>query len=145
MPRNQKPGTARIDLEITAEAHSRFAVIHKALGFKTKTETFEALVFSISAKDVIASWNDWKPNSIKFGSHRIADVKNGQLFARKSTARGRLDFRYLDETSSRKVSLRERADMEQQIGRKLKQLTDYASKESFDEGSDSRFMCRCGP
>jgi hypothetical protein len=53
MPRNQKPGTARIDLDITAEAHLRFAAIHKALGFKTKTETFEALVFSISAKDVI--------------------------------------------------------------------------------------------
>ena len=32
----------------------RFAAIHKALGFKTKTETFEALVFSISAKDVIS-------------------------------------------------------------------------------------------
>ena len=53
MPRNQKPGTARIDLDITAEAHLRFAAVHKALGFKTKTETFEALVFSISAKDVI--------------------------------------------------------------------------------------------
>jgi len=53
MPRHQKPGTARIDLDITAEAHLRFAAIHKALGFKTKTETFEALVFSISAKDVI--------------------------------------------------------------------------------------------
>ena len=53
MPRNQKSGTARIDLDITAEAHLRLAAIHKALGFKTKTETFEALVFSISAKDVI--------------------------------------------------------------------------------------------
>ena len=53
MPRNQKPGTARIDLDITAEARSRFAAIHKALGFKTKTETFEALVFSISAKNVV--------------------------------------------------------------------------------------------
>jgi hypothetical protein len=51
-------------------------------------------------------------------------VKNGQIFARKSTARGRLDLEYLDETSSRKVSLRERADMEQQIGRKLKHFTD---------------------
>jgi hypothetical protein len=53
MPRHQKPGTARIDLDITAEAHLRFATIHKALGFKTKTETFEALVFSITAKDVL--------------------------------------------------------------------------------------------
>jgi hypothetical protein len=45
-----KTRNPRIDLDITAEARSRFAAIHKALGFKTKTETFEALVFSISAK-----------------------------------------------------------------------------------------------
>ena len=53
MAHKQNNKTARIDLDITAEAHLRFATIHKALGFKTKTETFEALVFSISAKDVI--------------------------------------------------------------------------------------------
>jgi hypothetical protein len=47
-------------------------------------------------------------------------VKNGQIFARKSTARGRLDLEYVDETSSRKVSLRGRADMEKQIGRKMR-------------------------
>ena len=49
-------------------------------------------------------------------------MKNGQIFAHKSTARGGLDLEYLDETSRRKVSLRERADMEQQIGKKLKSL-----------------------
>jgi hypothetical protein len=53
MPRQRKPGTARLDLDITVEAQSRFDAIHKALGFKTKPETFEALVFSISAKDVL--------------------------------------------------------------------------------------------
>jgi len=60
-------------------------------------------------------------------------MKNGQIFARKSTARGGLDLEYLDETSRRKVSLRERADMEQQIGKKLKHFTDYASKESLGQ------------
>lgn len=60
-------------------------------------------------------------------------MKNGQIFARKSTARGRLDLEYLDETSGRKASLRERADMEQQIGRKLKNFTDYASKEPLGQ------------
>jgi hypothetical protein len=45
-------------------------------------------------------------------------MKNGQIFAHKSTARGRLDLEYLDERSNRKVSLRERASIEQQIGRK---------------------------
>jgi hypothetical protein len=53
MARTSTSGTARIDLEITPEAQARFAAIHKALGFKTKPETFEALVFSVSAKDVL--------------------------------------------------------------------------------------------
>lgn len=60
-------------------------------------------------------------------------MKNGQIFAHKSTARGRLDLEYLDETSGRKVSLREHANMERQIGRKLKGFTDYASKETLGQ------------
>ena len=67
-------------------------------------------------------------------------MTNGQIFARKSTARGRLDLEYLDETSNRKVSLRERADMEQQIGRKLKHFTDYASKESLGQVHTGGFL-----
>ena len=67
-------------------------------------------------------------------------MTNGQIFARKSTARGRLDLEYLDETSSRKVSLREHADMEQQIGRKLKHFTDYASKESLGKVHAGGFL-----
>ena len=46
--------TARLDLDITPEAQRRFASLHEALGFKTKTETFEALVFSVAAKDVVS-------------------------------------------------------------------------------------------
>lgn len=53
MARNPKTKTARIDLDITVESQQRFDAIHKALGFKTKPETFEALVFSVSAKDVL--------------------------------------------------------------------------------------------
>ena len=53
MPRIPKTKTARLDLDITAESQRRFDAIHKALGFKTKPETFEALVFSIAAKDVL--------------------------------------------------------------------------------------------
>lgn len=60
-------------------------------------------------------------------------MKNGQIFAHKSTARGRLDLEYLDETSGRKVSLREHAQLDQQIGRKLKGFTDYASKETLGQ------------
>ncbi|MEO8206645.1 MAG: hypothetical protein ABI615_10730 [Chthoniobacterales bacterium] len=60
-------------------------------------------------------------------------MKNGQIFARKSTARGGLDLEYLDETSRRKVSLRQRADVDQLIGKKLKHFTDYASKEALGQ------------
>ena len=60
-------------------------------------------------------------------------MKNGQIFAHKSTARGLLDLEYLDETSRRKVSLREQGDMDQQIGKKLKNFTDYASKETLGQ------------
>lgn len=67
-------------------------------------------------------------------------MKNGQIFAHKSTARGRLDLEYLDETSSRKASLRERANMDQQIGKKLKQFTDYASKESLGQVHAGGFL-----
>jgi hypothetical protein len=67
-------------------------------------------------------------------------MKNGQIFAYKSTARGRLDVEYLDERSNRKVSLRERASMEQQIGRKLKHFADYASKESIGQVHAGGFL-----
>ena len=67
-------------------------------------------------------------------------MRNGQIFAHKSTARGRLDLEYLDETSTRKVSLRERSDMEQQIGRKLKNFTDYASKETLGQVHAGGFL-----
>ena len=67
-------------------------------------------------------------------------MKNGQIFAHKSTARGGLDLEYLDETSRRKVSLRERAEMDQQIGKQLKSFTDYASKESLGQVHAGGFL-----
>jgi hypothetical protein len=60
-------------------------------------------------------------------------MKNGQIFAGKSTARDGLDLEYLDETSRRKVSLRKREEMDEQIGKKLKHFTDYASKETLGQ------------
>jgi len=53
MPRHQKPGTARIDLDISVEAKLRFAALHESLGFKTKSETFEAILYFVSTKDKI--------------------------------------------------------------------------------------------
>lgn len=67
-------------------------------------------------------------------------MKNGQIFARKSIARGRLDLEYLDETSSRKVSLRERNNLGEQVGKKLKGFADYASKEALGQVHAGGFL-----
>ena len=53
MARNSKPGSVRIDLDVSPEAKQLFTSVHEALGFKTKTETFEAIVYAISTKDKI--------------------------------------------------------------------------------------------
>jgi len=45
MPRHTTPDTSVFSLNITHEAKIRFAAIHNALGFKTKTETFEAILY----------------------------------------------------------------------------------------------------
>jgi hypothetical protein len=60
-------------------------------------------------------------------------VKNGFIFAHKSTARGRLDLEYLDETSGRKASLRAAKKLDEEVGKKLKGFMDYASKESIGQ------------
>jgi len=45
--------TARLDLDVTPESQKLFATLHKSLGFKTRAETFEAIVFSVSAEDIL--------------------------------------------------------------------------------------------
>lgn len=60
-------------------------------------------------------------------------MKNGLIFAHKSTARGRLDLEYLDESSGRKASLRAAKKLDEEVGKKLKGFTDYASKESLGQ------------
>jgi hypothetical protein len=70
-------------------------------------------------------------------------VKAGMIFARKSTWRSRLDLEYLDETSERKVSQRQRDESdvkESAIGRKLKQFADYASKETLGKVHAGGFL-----
>jgi hypothetical protein len=72
-------------------------------------------------------------------------VKAGLIFARKSTWRSRLDLEYLDETSERKVSQRQRDESDVKksvIGRKLKQFADYASKETLGQVHAGGFLHR---
>lgn len=60
-------------------------------------------------------------------------MKNGQIFAYKSTNRGALDIEYLDETSEKKEWLRQCALNKSEVGQKLKAFADYASKETIGQ------------
>ena len=49
----KKSPAAQFHVDYSAEAKSRFATLHEALGFKTKAATFEAVLFTVSLKDKI--------------------------------------------------------------------------------------------
>ena len=49
----KKSPAVQFHVDCSAEAKSRFATLHEALGFKTKAATFEAVLFSVSLKDKI--------------------------------------------------------------------------------------------
>ncbi len=73
-------------------------------------------------------------------------MKDGMIFPFKKTWRSRLDLEYLDETSARKVAARmdqsgseDRADPIE-IGKKLRQFTDYASKETLGQVHAGGFL-----
>jgi hypothetical protein len=118
MAHQSKSGTTQFALEISPDAKLRFESLHQSMGLRTKAQTFEAMLYLVSTNDkldpVALERMEKKIESLHSPS-RIPDVKNGQIFAHKSTARGGLDLEYLDETSRRKVSLRERADIDQQL------------------------------
>jgi hypothetical protein len=67
-------------------------------------------------------------------------MKNGIIFAHKSTWRSRLDLEYLDETSRRKITARESLSNKTEIGRKLRQFADYASKETLGQVHAGGFL-----
>jgi hypothetical protein len=67
-------------------------------------------------------------------------MKNGIIFAHKSTWRSRLDLEYLDETSRRKISSRETLNPKSEIGRRLKHFGDYASKEALGQVHAGGFL-----
>ena len=51
----KKTPVVQFHVECSLEAKSRFATLHEAFGFKTKTATFEAVIFAVSLKDKIDS------------------------------------------------------------------------------------------
>ena len=70
-------------------------------------------------------------------------MKNGMIFPFKKTWRSRLDLEYLDETSDRKHSIRQRYGERLEdsgTGKKLKQFADYASKETLGQVHAGGFL-----
>lgn len=49
----KKTPAAQFHVDCSPEAKSRFAALHDTFGFKTKSATFEAVVFAVSIKDKI--------------------------------------------------------------------------------------------
>ena len=73
-------------------------------------------------------------------------MKDGMIFPFKKTWRSRLDLVYLDETSGRKIEARldqfrheDRANPNE-IGKKLRQFADYASKETLGQVHAGGFL-----
>ncbi len=65
-------------------------------------------------------------------------MKNGLMPVKKSTWRSSLDLEYLDETSQVKQEQMEK--FQRQIGKKLRQFNDYASKENMGEVHVAGFL-----
>ena len=53
MKTSGKPPAVQFHVECTLEAKLRFATLHESLGFKTKSQTFEAILYFVSTKDKI--------------------------------------------------------------------------------------------
>ena len=49
----KKAPAAQFHVDCSPETKSRFAALHEAFGFKTKSATFEAVLYVVSLKDKI--------------------------------------------------------------------------------------------
>ncbi|MET0252601.1 MAG: hypothetical protein ABW214_01020 [Terrimicrobiaceae bacterium] len=53
MARQSRSGTVQIALDISPDSKSRFESLHQSMGFRTKAQTFEALLYFVSTADKI--------------------------------------------------------------------------------------------
>lgn len=49
----KKPGVTAFHVDCSIEAKMRFDTLHEAMGFKTKSESFEAILYAVSNRDQI--------------------------------------------------------------------------------------------
>ncbi len=53
MPRQPQPGIVQFALDIPIESKMRFESLHALFGFKSKAQTFEAILYYVSTQDKI--------------------------------------------------------------------------------------------
>ncbi|MEO8206644.1 MAG: hypothetical protein ABI615_10725 [Chthoniobacterales bacterium] len=53
MSHQSKPGTVQFALDISFDAKLRFETLHQTMGFRTKAQTFEAILYVVTTKDKI--------------------------------------------------------------------------------------------
>ncbi len=53
MAHQSKPGTTQIALDISYDAKLRFETFHQMMGFRTKAQTLEAIIYVVSTQDKI--------------------------------------------------------------------------------------------
>jgi hypothetical protein len=53
MAHQSKPGTTQIALDISYDATLRFETLHQTMGFRTKAQTLEAIIYVVSTQDKI--------------------------------------------------------------------------------------------
>jgi hypothetical protein len=53
MPRKPQPGIVQFALDVPLDAKMRFESLHATLGFKNKSQTFQAIVYAVSTQDKI--------------------------------------------------------------------------------------------
>ena len=53
MAHQSKSGTTQFALDISHDAKLRFESLHQSMGLKTKTQTFEAILYFVSTEDKI--------------------------------------------------------------------------------------------
>jgi len=53
MPTPKKPPATQFHVDCTLETKNRFNRLHEAMSFKTKAETFAAIIYSTTAADTL--------------------------------------------------------------------------------------------
>ena len=149
MPRRKTPGTAPFSLDISLEAKSRFPACTTRWDSRRRRKRLRRsfMRFPPGTRSILqVRSNASSANSIVSSKVWTKHMKNGMIFARKSTWRSRLDLEYLDETSRAKnLSGARRSLLNRKSHESSGNLRDYASKETLGQVHAGGFLHRPHP